>query len=58
MGKEKESYLYYCNGKKRCKNKKNGCYMYGGECKLTTDKKYALPSGEVPNTFEVEIEEN
>ena len=55
MEKEKETRLYYCDGKRKCKSKVLGCYKYGGECRLTTDKKHAIPG---PDTFEVEIREN
>ncbi len=36
------STLYLCNGKcPTCYNKSYGCYLYGGECRYTTNAKYA-----------------
>lgn len=49
---DKEQYLYHCDGNKKCKHKKNGCYKYGGPCKLTTDKKHAIDG---PNTVTIDL---
>ena len=49
---DKERYLYYCDGKKKCRHKKHGCYKYGGPCKLTFDKKHAIAG---TNTVTIDI---
>lgn len=49
---DKEKYLYHCDGKKRCRHKRIGCYKYGGPCELTTDKKHAISGS---NTVAIDI---
>ncbi len=34
--------LYECNPIKNTTCKKDGCFIYGGDCKLTTKKEFAL----------------
>lgn len=40
--KQKNTKLYYCDPSKNKKCSKTWCYLKGGECFLTTDKKNSM----------------
>lgn len=51
--------VWYCDPQKNEKCKKNGCYLYGGPCHLTTHKENAIVlRGEPMKGPDIEVVKN